>query len=68
MKLKKKYKTLKKRLDQIDRILKPNSITLTDINDENHTVKIEINSEGNFESYHQRKTENIEKEIITKEN
>jgi hypothetical protein len=68
MKLKKKYKLLKKRLDKIEAILKPNSITLTDLNDENHTVKIEINSEGNYESYHQRKTQNFEKETITKEN
>lgn len=68
MKLKKKYKLLKKRLDQIDAVLKPNSITLTDLNDENHTVKIEINSEGNYESYHERKPENFEKETITKEN
>ncbi|PKB18393.1 hypothetical protein [Flavobacterium sp. 5] len=67
MKYKKKYRLLKKRLDQLELIVKPNSLTLTDENDNNHTVILKINSQGNFENYHERiKIEN-QKEIITQE-
>lgn len=68
MKNKKKYrKTLEKRLEKLEAIIKPNSIKLTAPNDVNHTVIIEVNGNGCLETYHNRTTTETQKEVITQE-
>lgn len=59
-----KKSKLKKRLKKLEAIVSSSKITLTDPNDENHTVIIEIGKQSDFVVYQNDKTETNDKTLI----